>query len=791
MARSAPLYLDSRRSPDWRAADLLGRMTLDEKIAQLGAVWGSDLLDGKSLSHDKATLLLADGIGQITRLAGNTLLGPRDAAAAANQIQRFLVEGTRLGIPALFHEESCAGLATKSATQFPQAIGLASTFEPELVERMAEVIREQMLAIGARQALAPVLDVARDPRWGRVEETFGEDPYLAARMGVAYVRGVQGADLREGVVATAKHFMGYGASEGGRNWGPCQLPTRELLERILPPFAAAIQEAGVRSVMNGYHEIDGVPCGASAWLLDELLRGELGFRGTVVADYFTVLCLMTFHRVAGDAKEAAARALEAGLDVELPSRECYGAPLKEAALSGRIKTGHVDRAVLRVLAQKFELGLFERPFVPESNAPSVFDTEDQRALAREIARKSIVLLKNEDELLPLPSDLRRIAVVGPNADNVRHLQGDYHFPTHYEITFGATPEPRASGGDRAASGVDLLAQFTPHVSVLAGIRAAVSERTEVVHAAGGSVHGATDDELREAVELARSADVAVVVVGGRSGLVSGCTSGESMDATRLELTGDQVQLVREVAATGTKTVVVLVNGRVLALEHVESLAPALLEAWLPGEEGGHAVADVLFGRENPAGRLPVTLPRSAGQVPLYYNHKPSGARCMFRGDYSDGPVTPLFPFGHGLSYTRFEYRDLAFSAVEVGTADVIGVACTVVNTGTRLGEEVVQLYVSDLVASVTRPERELRGFARIGLAPGEAKRVEFELPVAQLAFYDVAMQLAVEPGEIGIFVGSSSADVRLEGTVTIRGERRAVQRAEIRPTRVTVRDAFG
>jgi len=490
------------RDPDLptaeRVADLLGRMTLEEKLAQLGAVWSSALLEDERFSDEKAREVLARGTGHVTRIAAHTLLGPRDSARLINDIQRFLVEQTRLGIPAILHEESCAGFTARGATQFPQAIGLASTWEPELIEEMASVIRTQMRAVGARQTLAPVLDIARDPRWGRTEETFGEDPYLASRMGVAYVRGVQANALRDGVVATGKHFMGYGASEGGLNWAPAPLPRRELLDRILPPFSAAIHEAGLASVMNGYQEIDGIPCGASKWLLDDLLRGEIGFDGVVVADYYTVVCLMTYHRIAADKSEAAARALEAGLDVELPQLDCFAEPLAEALASERVGVADVDRAVARVLRMKFDLGLFEEACVDPEAADTVFDTPEQRALAREIGRKSLVLLKNEGDVLPLDPGLGRIAVIGPNADSIRHLQGDYHYPTHLELVFGAVQEEGAESAAESVSNVqpggrrdavDLLDFFTPTVTILEGIREAVSEATEVRTARGCSVHG--------------------------------------------------------------------------------------------------------------------------------------------------------------------------------------------------------------------------------------------------------------------------------------------------------------
>lgn len=781
-----------------RALALLQQMTLDEKVAQLGAVWAHELIDGTTFSATKAAAPLAHGTGHITRIAGSTLLGPRAIAEVVNGIQRHLLEHTRLKIPAIVHEESCAGFTARDATQFPQALGLASTFRPELVQRIAEVIRTQMRAVGATQTLAPVLDVARDPRWGRCEETFGEDPYLTGRMGVAYVRGVQGTQLTDSVAATGKHFMGYGLSEAGHNWGPSLIPRRELLERVLPPFENAIREAGLASVMNGYQEIDGVPCGGDKALLTDLLRGELGFDGVVVADYYTVLCLMAYHRVAGSKAEAGVRALTAGIDLELPVIDCYGEPLKEALEAGQIDMAVIDRAVLRVLTMKEQLGLLDSPYVDASRAAEVFDTAAQRALARQAAQESMVLLQNCGDVLPLDAtSLQRIAVIGPNANSKRHLQGDYHFPTHLEIVFG----PIADAGfklreiDLAAAplmpgapteGADLGAHFTPHVTVLEGIIAAVSPATQVTHVLGCDLRDASQGGIAEAVAAARAAQVAIVVVGGRSGLPNGCTSGEGNDTADIMLTGAQAALIQAVAATGTKTIVVLLNGRPLALTNIVDHVPAILEAWLPGEEGGHAIADVLFGKVSPAGRLAMTLPRHSGQLPLYYNHKPSGARSQFYGDYTDMPSAPLFAFGHGLSYSRFEYGDMVLSSQTPDVADTIAITTNIKNVGARIADEVVQLYVRDMVGSVTRPVQELKGFARISLSPGETKRVSFALDLRQLAFYDEAMRFGVEPGWLEITVGASSEDIRHRVAIEVQGDKRTIERSQILPTVVSV-----
>jgi len=778
-------YRDAGAPLEARVEDLLGRMTVDEKLAQLGCVWSTQLVVDDAFSAERARELLAHGTGQITRIGASTGLRPAESAAFANAIQRFLVEETRLGIPAIIHEESTAGFTARDATQFPQAIGLASTWNPALIEQVATVIREQMLAVGARQTLAPVLDVARDPRWGRTEETYGEEPYLTARLGVAYVRGIQGDDLARGVVATGKHFLAYGASEGGLNHAPAHVGPRELREVYARPFEAAIREAGLASVMNAYNEIDGLPCGGARAILDDLLRGELGFTGVVVADYYTTMLLCSFHRVAADKGEAGRIALEAGLDVDLPQLDCFGAPLRAEIDAGRVPMALVDRAVRRHLRVKFALGLFERPLVDAAAAPARYRTAAQTALARRVAQQSIILLKNDGGLLPLAPHLRRVAVLGPTADDERLLQGDYSYPAHLEIIYKSG---RAKRGGDIAPRPDSIAfrpgpYFPPSVTPLAGIRAALPD-ADVRHVAGCAIAGDDASGIAAAVAAARDAEVAIVCVGGRSGLTADSTSGEFRDASDLGLTGVQQQLVEAVVATGTPTVVVLVNGRAFALPWIAAHAPAVIEAWLPGEQGGAALADVLFGAVNPSGRLPISLPRTVGQVPVYSGHKSGGGRSQMLGDYSDGPTAPLWPFGHGLSYTTFAYEELSIAPVD-GAADApIAIACTVTNSGARAGDEVVQLYIRDLVASVTRPVRQLVGFARVELAPGQARRVTFRLDPSQLAFFDAAMRFVVEPGEFQVMVGASSADLRLEGGFRITGARRELSTADLSPTTV-------
>ncbi len=760
------LYSDASRSVDERVADLLSRMTLDEKIAQLGSYWVYEVLDGLSFSLEKARRLMAHGVGQVTRLGGASNLKPRQAAELANAIQKFLQDTTRLKIPAVIHEECCAGYMAYGATVFPQAIGVASTWEPELVEAMTTVIREQMRSVGAHHALAPVIDVARDARWGRVEETFGEDPYLVTQMGNSYVKGLQGADLKRGIVATAKHFVGYGLSEGGMNWAPAHIPPRELREVYLHTFEAAVKEAGLASLMNAYHELDGVPCGSSKELLTDILRDEWGFDGTVVSDYFAINMLLEYHRLTDDKAEAARLALEAGIDVELPSTNCYGDPLREAIARGLVRESLVDVAVRRVLAQKFTLGLFENPYVEASSV--IFDTPPQRQLAREIAQKSIVLLKNDGGLLPLAKDIGSLAVIGPNADQVRHLFGDYSYPAHIETLL----ETRHKNpfGQALPDHITEMKDFIQVVSVLTAIKSAVSPRTAVHYAPGCGVRDESREGFAEAVAAAQQSDVVVLVMGDKAGLTDDCTSGEARDRADLNLPGVQAELVKAIYDTGKPVVLVLITGRPVTLGWMAQDLPAILEAWFPGEEGGGAIADVLFGDVNPGGKLPMSFPADVGQVPVYYGHKPSGGRSHWKGDYVETSSKPLYPFGYGLSYTTFDYANLRIETPQAQAGDTVVIRADVCNSGARAGEEVVQLYVHVPSAAVTRPVKELKGFKRVALAPGETRTVTFELPVNLLGFYNHDMQFVVEPGPVQVMVGASAADIRLNGTFEIGGE---------------------
>jgi beta-glucosidase len=767
-AGETPRYRDADAPISERVADLLERMTLDEKLAQLGSAWVFQVAGPTGLDTDRAATLLHDGIGHITRISGASMLDAVEAAELANEIQRYLRDETRLGIPAIVHEEICAGLMARQATTFPQAIGVSATFRPEHNAAIADAVRRQMRAMGAHQGLSPVLDICRDARWGRLEETFGEDPYLVTQMGLAFVSGLQSDDLADGVVATAKHLVGYGASEGGMNWAPAHLGERELRDVYLRPFEAVVRDAGLVSIMNAYHEIDGVPCAANHWLLTDVLRDEWGFDGTVVADYFSVKQLFEYHRVVASPMAAAATALNAGLDVELPGTDCYSDALASALDQGLVTQDAIDEAVRRLLVTKFGLGLFERPIVDASAVPSTTRTPEQIELAAEIARDSLVLLKN-DGVLPLASSTGTVAVIGPNASNPRGMVGDYSYVVHIE----SLVEVLESGRNVFAMPIDDLDDRggidLGHIGTVVDELAARMPDTRVAYRHGCGVNGDDRSGFDDAIAAAAAADVAVMVMGERSGLTDDCTTGESRDVAELRLLGVQEELVHAVAATGTPVVLVLVAGRPIGTPAVHDAAAAVLMAWLPGECGPAAIADALVGDVSPGGKLPISYPRSSGQLPLFYSHKLSGGRSHWKGDYVDMSNEPLHPFGFGLSYSTFEIVGEPLDGRTVGVDDHVSVVATVTNTGGHAADEVVQVYSRDAVACITRPVRELQGFARVALDPGASARVTVEVPVAALGFSGPDMSYVVEPGEVEFLVGSSSDDLTSVGTVVIGG----------------------
>jgi beta-xylosidase len=734
-------WRDPRRPAGERVADLLARMTLAEKVAQLYGVW----LDASGVDGDGADVapfqhelvdaaldwpeLIKHGVGQLTRPLGSAPVTPAAGTARLAGMQAEIAAAGRFGIPAIVHEECLSGLMAWGATIYPTPLAWGATFDAGLVEAMAAQIGTVMRGLGVHQGLAPVLDVTRDPRWGRTEETIGEDPYLVATIGAGYVRGLQSA----GLLATLKHFVGYSGSRAGRNFAPVATGPRELADVLLPPFELAIR-AGARSVMNSYAEIDGVPPAASEALLTRLLRGDWGFDGTVVSDYFAITFVQTQHGLAADPAGAAALALAAGVDVELPTVRCYGTPLQDAVSAGRVDESLVDRAATRVLRQKCELGLLDPDWRPVTvDAARTLDPPLARDLARRVAAESVVLLAN-DGTLPLRAGAR-VALVGPQADTASAMLGCYTFPSHV-----GAQHPDAGLG----------------VAIPTLLEALEAEPVPVDHAAGCSVDGAGTAGFARAVAAAARSDVCVVALGDRAGLFGRGTSGEGCDAVDLGLPGVQAGLLEAVLATGTPVVLVLLSGRPYALGPYAPRLAAIVQAFFPGEEGGPAVAGVLTGRAEPAGRLPVSVPAAPAGQPAGYLTPLLGTR----NDASSVDPTPLFPFGHGLSYTRFAWSDVTSSAASTSTSGEVTVSVTVTNTGPRAGSEVVQLYLHDPVAQVTRPVLRLIGYAKVRLEPGAAARVAFGVPAAAAAFTGLAGRRIVEPGDLELRLATSSASVR-------------------------------
>ncbi|MEV4682553.1 glycoside hydrolase family 3 N-terminal domain-containing protein [Streptomyces kurssanovii] len=754
-------WRDPSLSAAARVDDLMGRMTLEEKTAQLYGVWVGADGDGNGVAPHQNDMvdpvdwdsLITRGLGQLTRPFGTAPVDPATGAVALARAQREIADANRFGIPALAHEECLAGFTAWSATAYPVPLAWGATFDPALVAGMARRIGEDMRAVGVHQGLAPVLDVVRDLRWGRVEETIGEDPYLVATVGTAYVRGLQSA----GIIATLKHFAGYSASAGARNLAPVRAGARELADVILPPFEMALRDGGARSVMHSYAEIDGVPAAADTRLLTELLRETWGFDGTVVADYFGIGFLETLHKIAAGPGDAARLALTAGVDVELPTVRSYGDALVEAVRDGLVTEALVDRALRRVLLQKCELGLLDPDWSPlppvlrgaDGEAESVrgtvdLDTPANRETARLVAEQSCVLLANDGGVLPL-RDTARIAVVGPRADDPLAMLGCYSFPSHVGVSHPEVP-----------LGVDIPTVLAALTDEFPG--------AAVRHAAGCDVDGPDTSGIAEAVRLAQDADVCVAVLGDRAGLFGRGTSGEGCDASDLSLPGVQAELLDALLATGIPVVAVLVTGRPYALGRWADRLAAVVQAFFPGEEGGPALAGVLSGRVNPSGRLPVGVPYGPGGQPWTYLQPPLG----LAGGVSNLDPTPLFPFGHGLSYTTFQWEAGPPAPAELPTDGSADIGVVVRNTGDRDGAEVVQLYLHDPVAQTTRPQVRLIGYARVELAAGRAAEVRFRFHADLASFTGVGGHRIVEPGDLELRFATSSAPGDVRHTVPLR-----------------------
>ena len=756
-AQETPAYRNPGLPVEQRVSDLLSRMTLDEKVAQLLGTWQNPdskqdqsqmFMDEKGVFlPDRAAVLLKHGLGEMSRPSEHR--SPREMAEFTNTLQKWMKENTRLGIPVLFHEECLHGHAAAQGTSYPQAIALASTWDPSLVHHVFSATAAEVRARGAQQCLTPVLDLARDPRWGRTEETYGEDPYLVSRIGVAAVKGFQGDGPfidSSHVIATLKHFAVHGQPEGGTNVAPGNYSERVIREYFLKPFQAGVEEGNAQSVMASYNEIDGIPSHANKHLLTDILRQEWGFNGIVVSDYFGIDDLRALHHVSANSADAAKMALEAGVDVELPAADAYRSLVGQVR-DGRIAESTVDRSVARVLREKFLIGLFDNPYVDPGYAGKITNSPEHQQLALKAAREAIILLKNQNNLLPLDKTrYKRIAVIGPNAADL-HL-GGY--------------------SDKPGRGV----------SVLQGIKDKVGSKAEVLYSLGCKITESLPDwnadqvvlgdpalnakRIEEAAKVARQADIAILVLGGNEQTSrEAWAPNHSGDRDNLDLLGNQDDLVKAILATGKPVVVMLLHGRPNSINYIAENVPAILEGWYLGQEGGTAAADVLFGDYNPGGKLPITVPRSVGQLPDYYYQKPSAKR-----EYLGTTTKPLYPFGWGLSYSTFKYEHLRLSSESIGTEGHVKVAVDLTNTSKLRGDEVVQLYIRDEVSSVTRPVKELRGFRRITLAPGETKTVELTLGPSELSFLNLEMHRVVEPGSFKIMVGGNSDDL-IETTLNV------------------------
>jgi len=754
---AAAPYTNSRLRPEKRVRDLLSRMTLEEKAAQMMCVWqdkAKTLLDAEGnfdAAKARTAFKTGRGIGQVGRPSdAGKGKNAREMAELTNAIQRFFREESRLGIPVIFHEECLHGHAAIGGTSFPQPIALGASFDPKLVEALFTMTALEARSRGTHQALTPVVDVAREPRWGRVEETYGEDPYLVTQMGIAAVRGFQGdASFKDKtrVIATLKHFAGHGQPESGMNCAPANVSLRVLRETFLKPFKDVLNKAGAISLMASYNELDGVPSHANKWLLRDVLRKEWGFKGFIVSDYYAIWELgyrpdTHGHFVAKDKKESCRLAVEAGVNIELPEPDCY-LHLVELVKKGQLQEKQLDELVAPMLEWKFKLGLFDDPYVDPETAAQVVGCEAHSALALQAARESIVLLKNDNGLAPLNLDaIKSIAVIGPNAN--RSLLGGYSGVPDHNVTVLAGITQRAK-----EHGVKVL--YSEGCKITIGGSWNQDEVTP-------SDPAEDRRQIAEAVKVARKADVIVLAIGGNEQTSREAWGLNHMgDRTSLDLIGRQEELIQAMLKTGKPVIAFLFNGRPLSINSLAKSVPVIYECFYLGQETGYAVADVLFGAHNPGGKLPISIPRSAGHVPVFYNYKPSARRGYLFDD-----VTPLYPFGFGLSYTTFSVTGARLTRKRIAADGTTRVLVEVTNTGSRTGSEVVQLYIRDLVSSVTRPVKELRGFQKVTLQLGETQTVAFDITPESLAFYDINYKYVVEPGDFEVMVGTSSRDGDLQ-----------------------------
>ena len=810
-------YKDASFPVEERVEDLLSRMTVEEKTAQLCCLLPMMIMEGTAASPEKLKALMPHGMGRLTQYANIFLNAPEEAVKFTNQLQRYLIEETRLGIPVMNQIESLNGLLAVKADSYPTAIYLASTWEPELIEEMGAVIARQAKAIGAQQVLAPVVDLARDARWGRVHETFGECPYLNSAMGVAYTRGIQGENIASGVIATAKHFLGYGVTEGGLNVANSRFGEREILDEIGRPFEAMIREADLKSVMTSYSEIDGIPCTANRHVLMDLLRGKFGFDGVAVSDGGAIEQLHTRKLMAKDYQEAGVMALKAGLDSNNPNSFCYS-QLGKALDDHQVTLDEIDRAVHLVLEYKFRTGLFEHPYLDEGTTKAAFGRVEDDVLNQEITSKGITLLQNKNNLLPLKQELKKIAVIGPFADNMRILFGGYTFPAMLEMLLGIRKGRKASmegvaenieqdvgkksdknknpfqamdemfsstHKESPLSSLQDMSEFVGNAYQTQSFYRAIQDKfpmAQVKYEQGCDFISTDTSGFKNALALAQDSNVTVIVVGEKSGWVDSSV-GEGKDRASLKLLGAQEALVKEIAKTGTDIILVLINGRPLELTDLVDDVDAIVEMWLPGPKGSAVLADVLAGDINPGGKLPVSFPKRVGQVPVFYNQKNGSGQAsdaslssFMNTTYVDCDAKPLFPFGYGLSYTSFKLSNLVINQDKVSPFEKVSISCCVKNTGDVSGDEVVQFYFSDRHAWVSRPNKELVGFKRVRLAPGESATIALTVDVSMLAFHDHEMKFVLEPGTIDVTVGTSSEDLPLQAAFEITAKRTEIPR---------------
>lgn len=799
-----PLYKDGSQPIAKRVADLLSQMTLEEKIAQLCSDLPVNFVENGKVKLEEVRKKFRAGLGRITQYTTVGLISAEAIARITNEIQRFFLEETRLGIPVMLQGENLCGYPGAGGTLFPSMINVASTFHPELAQEMARVIAEETRAVGVRQALSPVIDVSRDPRWGRTYETFGEDPYLVSQMGIHYVKGMQ-KNKTDGVLATAKHFLGYAETQGGLNMTATRLGDRELYEVFATPFEAAMKEADLGSVMASYSDIDGLPVAANKKIATELLRETMGFEGVLVSDGAAIMKIFDYHKIGKTYPEAGFLACRAGCDTEMPVGNAFR-HLPEYVQKGMLSMERVDEAVRRVLTSKFEYGLFENPYVDESNVVVSLSNPNKWELVQKITDESLSLLKNEDKILPLAKG-KKIAVIGPHGGSLREPISGYTYPAYIEmimaanddsndkkISFNGMIDEAAKNKAEAGKGekpkspftiaifneeerkqlkdMDLIYREQYHEKTLAEYLTGASD---VTYATGCKVIDDSTAGFAEAVAAANKSDVVVMTLGGNCGWL-GTTGGEGKDRSTLELPGVQQQLLEAVAATGKPIILVLYGPGIFsmgwALDHVQ----AIIQAWLPGARGAESIAKAIYGEINPGGKLPVSVPRSVGQIPVVYNHRTGSGYGSDKGNmimgsgYVDSPDTPLLPFGFGLSYTEFELSNFGIESLEVPADGQIRLSCTVTNTGACAGDEVVQLYYHYKDAWVTRPIKQLAGFKRVHLQPGQSKRVKFILDTAQLGFYNEDLEFVVEPGAMDMMIGTSSKHILFNQEITLTGE---------------------